>query len=400
MSNTRRGFTMIELMVVVGIIAILMTLTMNVIGDSVDQAKEAATATTVLKVNELLEKRIEAFSRSMSRGAALQSAAAQAQLTAKSLAGWPTAAVDNANLKPLRERVAEIIGYKVQFRQNFPQSFQGVASTIPTEMADVVDRLGTGTPLSYGLADPVEIILLRNAKNILTNENPGTTPTSTEVVSKATTLFAAHNATAESLATESSEMLYLIIMEFDAFGAPSSGRDQFLSGEIADTDGDSLMEFVDGWGQPLRFYRWPTRLLRPGTSLAPTDPLALHPDPISRPTSSQLIRGLLNTNSLIRDPLTMDPDDPIGLIAYEIQRLTDAGTLDLSLFINEGNFHTLDTYHTPIIVSAGKDGLLGLFEPNDYSAANLGHLCGPNLVTGDELTDNITNRNRRAGGRN
>ena len=33
--------------------------------------------------------------------------------------------------------------------------------------------------------------------------------------------------------------------------------------EIVDTDGDGLMEIVDAWGQPLRFYRWPTCLFRP-----------------------------------------------------------------------------------------------------------------------------------------
>ena len=34
-------------------------------------------------------------------------------------------------------------------------------------------------------------------------------------------------------------------------------RDDFTDREVQDTDGDGLPEFVDAWGQPLQFYRWP-----------------------------------------------------------------------------------------------------------------------------------------------
>ena len=47
------------------------------------------------------------------------------------------------------------------------------------------------------------------------------------------------------------------------FGVAPVGVDAFLEQEIADTDNDGLPEFVDAWGNPLRFYRWPTRLIKP-----------------------------------------------------------------------------------------------------------------------------------------
>jgi len=56
-------------------------------------------------------------------------------------------------------------------------------------------------------------------------------------------------------ATESSECLYLILSE------PRLGPSMVESIPerfIQDTDGDGLLEFVDAWGQPLRYYRWPT----------------------------------------------------------------------------------------------------------------------------------------------
>src|SRR5262249_30854885 len=34
-------------------------------------------------------------------------------------------------------------------------------------------------------------------------------------------------------------------------------RDDFGPTEVKDTDGDGLMEFVDAWGEPLLFFRWP-----------------------------------------------------------------------------------------------------------------------------------------------
>ncbi len=34
-------------------------------------------------------------------------------------------------------------------------------------------------------------------------------------------------------------------------------REDFTDREVRDTDGDGLPEFVDAWGEPLQFYRWP-----------------------------------------------------------------------------------------------------------------------------------------------
>ena len=389
MSSKRSGFTLIELLVVISIIAILGVMTLNVIGDSVDQAREAATESTLIKINDMLEKRVNAFQRAM-QGATLASAAADAQRLAKQFDSWPTEAVNNAELRPLRERIAQILGHKLRFRSSFPQNFVGdFGLTVPPDLPDASDILGLNFPateLGYHISDVVELKFIERATGQLTVENPGFDPSSAAsqglVRERARALYANH-----SRETESSEMLYLMITELDVFGAPPTGADQFKSGEVADTDNDGLLEFVDSWGNPFRFYRWPSRLLRP---LGPTSP-------IDRSDASILIRGLLGTNAAIRDPLTMDPDDPIGLVDFEIARLARVGTLDLTQFVNEGNFHTLNTYHLPLIVSAGKDNSLGLFEPSDY--ANLGHLAQPNVVTGDELTDAITNRNRRAGAR-
>jgi len=57
--------------------------------------------------------------------------------------------------------------------------------------------------------------------------------------------------------TARAEMLYAVLVE--GLGPLGSvfGSDDFTAREVKDTDGDGLLEFVDAWGEPLQFYRWP-----------------------------------------------------------------------------------------------------------------------------------------------
>jgi prepilin-type N-terminal cleavage/methylation domain-containing protein len=58
-------------------------------------------------------------------------------------------------------------------------------------------------------------------------------------------------------ATARSEMLYAILVEGQGPWGTVFSRDEFTDREVQDTDGDGLPEFVDAWGQPLQFFRWP-----------------------------------------------------------------------------------------------------------------------------------------------
>ena len=57
--------------------------------------------------------------------------------------------------------------------------------------------------------------------------------------------------------TARSEMLYAILVEGRGALGSVFSRDDFTDKEVQDTDNDGLPEFVDAWGQPLQFYRWP-----------------------------------------------------------------------------------------------------------------------------------------------
>ncbi len=409
--SRRRGFSLIELLIVVGVIAILATMSLVVMKDILDQSREDATAMTVTKVSELLEERITAFDRAASRGLVSQHAT-QVEADAKAAFGLPF----NSRTRLLRKRVSEIIARKLLFRENFPQRF--------AEMVDTRDVVG-GSAGPNLIPDIMEAQLRDPVSGDLTFD------------------LSLHKPE-----TESAELLYFMLTQMPVFGVAPVAGDGFNSGEVKDTDGDGLPEFVDAWAQPLRFYRWPTRLI--DVDQFDTDDTTTVVEGVIAPSEREfanlLIRALPQANGITRDPLLIDPDDTIGRLGFELQRLNTA-PIDLSLLYNEAQFHTIDVFHTPLIISAGEDGVLGLAEPwyvdgdwngdgavdgdppglssnragtysedpngNNAHDGIYGNLGSPEdfdqdgVITLadldavlDSMTDNITNRNRRAGGSN
>ncbi len=57
--------------------------------------------------------------------------------------------------------------------------------------------------------------------------------------------------------TARAEMLYALLVESRGPLGSVFNADDFTNREVQDTDHDGLPEFVDSWGEPLYFYRWP-----------------------------------------------------------------------------------------------------------------------------------------------
>ena len=422
--DTRFGFTLIELLMVMAIIATLMSMSVVVMLGFMDQAEEEATSATLQKLAQLVEQRSQAIDRAFA-GVRKQRAeqAMFARLTDPNLDGDRSDGIYGVDPAAI-----SILARKAHYRFEMPQRFGerllfgDAATTVP------------GMPESV-----YQAIAAPRARNTLGLAL--TTPlTNSAIDAEVTSKWANH--TAE---TESSELLYFCLIASGSFGATSVDADRFTPAEIQDTDNDGLPEFVDAWGQPLRFYRWPTRLLDWDPPV-PFQPILSDPNDstdvvvtvdtdndgtpdttVGQRTVSQdernvaniLLKGLPPTPSMLpngvlpRDLLLTDPDDPIGTLYSELERLNglNGNPLFASQF-NEALFHTPDTFHAPLVISAGLDGKLGLREPND--TANLGNLAAydadldGNGTAGqasdfvlllDVLSDNLTSRSKLAGGR-
>jgi prepilin-type N-terminal cleavage/methylation domain-containing protein len=383
-----RGFSLIEILVVMGIIAFLTAAIVVIIPRVANASKVAATKATIKKVDELLNDRINGFNRWIQKQNTIAGSNVPNYVIA---AGYGTQYTQNPQLY-------QFLSAKIAFRASFPQNFQEA-----------------GTSLSPPIPS-------------------------------------AHNAV-----TESAACLYMILTQAALFDTEPPAAAELRGLEVADTDGDGLMEIVDSWGQPLRYYRWPTRLFRPATSsgtmgtagwnnlspapaptpasilasTAPRGPILqwTHntnyaagqniqpatvpagdvmmyqcnvngggPTGTSGPTEPNWSSALAATSSpssgadgnitwvAVLDPLTIDSDDPNGLAS--------------STLVNESTFHTWTTYHVPLIVSAGTDGVLGLYEPwQTFANAGVpGNLAQPEFDSTDTsgfarnaMYDDITN---------
>jgi prepilin-type N-terminal cleavage/methylation domain-containing protein len=379
-----RGFSLIELLVVMGIIALLAGVSFTVIGGAMQSSRRAATMTTITKVNKIYQQQLRGFYLHLDEDKALTNR----------LAG---------NFRPpggqyqmTTDKEASLaLARKLRVRNQFPQH--------PAEAAGFDGAIGTGDEL------PAFREWCRSAAmggGIGSRDIP------------------------DDYTADSAELLYLICTESTIPGAPVLDAG-FSRSELGDTDGDGWTEILDAWSQPLRFYRWPTRLINPGgyvfgvlgADVSPGDmSIPLDSSITSDPTfqdalalvtaadpsatihvfiGDELIevdganatslnvapggRGALSTDaaphttgtlvklapftdvaamllgSLSTSVLAKDQDDRFGV-------MSDPRNLVVAPNVVEALLHTYSSYAPPLILSVGQDGDSGLGEPYEVGA--------------------------------
>lgn len=343
--KTRQGFTLIELLVVMAVIAVLGSLGFVMVKNFGLSARDAQTVSTIKKVDAAIQDRQQAMSRffelsdrrtgrdpnildSVSHPAYMDSTDDRKRWDAAKQAGDGT-----------QMMLIEIVARKRFERQHFPMNFDEPG------LSGGVSKIAGNLP-----ADPSD--------PIYENEN--------------------------------SESLYWLLSHSAQFGNEAAAAVDFIDREIADTDGDGLMEIVDGWGKPILFYRWPTRLIRPRPMGSETiSPQNIDDPPVDTDRAAGFLLGNIPNDRQLR----ADPHDPTAIIP--------SSRYPLDLF--ERDFHTPNTYHFPLVVSAGPDGKFGLMDPVK-DKTSFGHLAQPLNTTDpttekDPLMDNITSHMLRVGGK-
>lgn len=393
--SPRRGFTMVELMVVIAIIALLMSLSVGAMFSFIASAREAATATTIAKVNKLLQERVEGLRQMDFTDAAQRSSVANG----------------------VSVELADVMVRKFRMKRAFPQN--------------LTEALGN---------DPQ-----RYSSLTVLNSPPAT------YVPK----------------YECGIVLYALLANGETFGAASVNEDSFTGSEVRNSpETANLPCLVDAWGEPLRFYRWPTRLFKPGGPIGVGTTLPLPRTfasllvsnlgkvngadgvPGAFGTASQGTQGAYGSDDVPNmgsdgapgvagvdddgdgnvdlnggvpdtkelgwpgsddyEPLNCDADDPYMLLISALT--TSASIIQFEQGSNSGTpnpqfaLHTPFTYAPMLVVSAGADRQLGLAEPNDYTST-FGYLACPTItangatLTLQYLTDNITNFNQSSSGK-
>ena len=372
-----------ELLVVMAIIALLSSLSFVVLGRTGEAAREASTRTALRILSGALRERVDAFHE-------ITASATQVDPdmpilkntrlfrdTVEAFNRWFALANPSPALQP-HPLAAEAYVRKSMFKSLFPQRIE--------------DLFGYNGTSDNGGGDDSPMLARMY-------QSGAVRPTS----------WLGRNIT--SAGADSSELLYLTLTEGDVYGLPPSEIDGIDKKLIGDTDNDGNMEFLDGWGRPLQFYNWPTRLIKDdGATFTGTVTVSGN----AYPTASLLISNLPQVQSAgavsstkNRSRIDRDPEDPLQslypgrsgyFVLYSASVTSTFNLQSPSGVIAAQRFHT-NAYHDPntatmpLVVSAGPDGDLGLYLPTVSGANRLARV----IATVDDcqaLGDNLTNQQR------
>jgi prepilin-type N-terminal cleavage/methylation domain-containing protein len=282
-----RGFTLTELLVVITIIGLLMTFILTAAMDGVRRAEERATQSLISKLEAGLNDRINALL--MYRPDPNTAHLALANIYSST-----------GGILPLAYQRAQVIALYDQLKAEIPDVFlyDPTNTDYPLNFAAITYPLGTPIPLTAAAAPhagfflPLGNAIVYDPTNNTYGAGNLANPMGTGIYGASYTAaaglyknlgyapkgydgvdnngnglideFAEGNNPSvlnklknHQLRTARAEVLYALLVEGQGPLGSVFNRDDFTDREVLDTDNDGLPEFVDAWGQPLQFYRWP-----------------------------------------------------------------------------------------------------------------------------------------------
>lgn len=224
LATRRRSFTLTELLVTIAIISILMTIAWGAIGRVREQGRVAKTKSTITKINQIVMAQYDGYRTRR-------------------------VPVDTRGLPPVIAAKFRLWAIRCIMAWEMPDRLSDVAwpASDPSNPVAADENLPITLTLTLPNGQPVTRTLRRTAL--------------------ARRYFRRFVQTMPSGDQSPAELLYLIVTE----GTPGS-RELFADNEIADTDGDGYLEFIDGWGRPIYFIRCPVAFPDSDIQLPPNAP--------------------------------------------------------------------------------------------------------------------------------
>ena len=359
---TRDGFTLIELLVVISIIGFMSGMFLVAYQGASQESNIQKTRSTIQKISEVLNARMDEY---INYPIALRNATAALP---PNMVSWDGT---RETVSVLRERGRLLV----------------LRDLIRMEMPDHPDDLKYTTFWMSSLSGPALAQYPSNLPRFVPT-GLGTPPTfvspgfqiSAPLTSRTRALIARLSKASPvgpidrwDESNANAELLFLIVEGSDLNG--TSAIELFGKSEIADTDGDGLNEFIDAFGTPIRWIRWPAGF--PGASrFYPDmlDPALVDPGPPRRLLINSEPLDRLGTDpgwaTTLRKPgtglsplvISAGTDRQFGIRFREIDRYPSPATPPTRV----GVFAGIDSYSSaeaPWVDTPAKYGLSGFTDP-------------------------------------
>jgi prepilin-type N-terminal cleavage/methylation domain-containing protein len=230
-----QGFTLVELLVSMAIMGVMVGMVLYTLAGAREDANRSKTKATIEKINAVILQRFEEYRYRAVKFPIPRRFTQRPTLTSRPL------------LKPRTAAGIRSILLKDMMRMEMPDRFTDL-TYVPTNFTFPLEDGSTADLDDFGgRSSPRDFNVLRNFFNLASIPDVVTGP-----VLANTTSLGGNTWTTD---WESAECLYAIVAH--SMVAGGSALENFHASEIGDTDGDGYFEFIDAWGKPIGWLRWP-----------------------------------------------------------------------------------------------------------------------------------------------